>query len=275
MLPAPIQKIDVRGVLDVGRGHCGIHNQLAAILLFLASLFLGCVGILLSLSRFSTGRLVIIPVIIVISCCVRFIYVIAVHIPPVLRPFPGADILIDSSDFFYGKSLPEMYHHGRVKQGFLLKLMEPQKVLHVRILLDFCHTFNIGKVPVLFNKYRTEGHSGRICSAACFRVHGLQVDLFNIIPRHDSSQPHPAILRVKFPAEGHGIILYNKLVLVLDIIHAKHPRITVFPQKPLILVAFIILHFGLFLNIFSQNVADYFEILLSKKTFECFSVDPI
>ena len=61
---------------------------------------------------------------------------------------------------------------------------------------------------------------------------------------------------------------------VLDIIHAKHPRITVFPQKPLILAAFIILHFGLFLNIFSQNISDYFEIIRPEKTFECFSVDP-
>ena len=274
MLPALIQKIDVRGVLDVGRGHCGIHNQLAAILLFLASLFLGCVGILLSLSRFSTGRLVIIPVIIVIGCCVRFIYVIAVHIPLILRPFFGTDVLIDSSDFFYGKSLPEMHHHGRVKQRFLLKLMESQKVLHVRILLDFCNTFSIGKVSVLFDKYRAEGYSGRICSAARFRVHGTQVDLFNMVPGHNPSQPHPAILRVKSPAEGHGKILYNKLVLVLNIIHAKHPRITVFPQKPLFLAAFIILHSGLFLNVFSQNITDCLENLHLKKTFERFSVNP-
>ena len=46
-------------------------------------------------------------------------------------------------------------------------------------------------------------------------------------------------------------------------------------QKPLILTAFIILHFGLILNDFLQNIDDYFEIIRPEKTFECFSVGPI
>ena len=142
-----------------------------------------------------------------------------------------------------------MYHHGRVEQRFLLKLMEPQKVLHVWVLPDFRHAFFIGKVPVFLDEYRAKGHSGWKRSAACFGAHGAQIDLFDMVPGHDPGQPYPAVLWVQLPAEGHIEILNDELIFVLDIIHSKHPRMMDLPQKLPILAAFIILHSEENLNI--------------------------
>ena len=251
MLPALVEQIYVSGVFDIGRSHCSIHDQLAAILLFLAAFLLGRVGILSAFGWFPSGRLGIILVI-VIGFRLRYVCgfsIISVHIPPVLRPFPGADILVDPRYFFYGKSFPEMHHHGRVEQRLLLKLMEPQEVLHVWVLLNFCHAFFIGKVPVFLDEYRAKGNSRRKCPATCFRAHGAKIDLFDMIPGHDSGQPYPAIPRVKLPTEGHDEVLYNQLIFVLNIIHSKHPRMMDLPLKPPILAASIILHSGGYLNI--------------------------
>ena len=70
-----------------------------------------------------------------------------------------------------------------------------------------------------------------------------------MVPGHDSGQPYPAIPRVGLPAEGHGEILDNQMIFVLDIIHLKHPRMMDLPKKPLILPASIIIHSGDYLII--------------------------
>ena len=71
--------------------------------------------------------------------------VVAVYVSSILRPFAGADILVDPGNLLHGKALAEVYHHGGVKQRFLGKLMQSEKVLHVGVFLNFGSiTFFVG-----------------------------------------------------------------------------------------------------------------------------------
>ena len=100
MLPALVQKINVRGKLDVRRSHRGVHDQLPVILLPALFLLLGGVGILPTFQRLLTaGWLIGIVTVIIVSFFVFcfgnsnfFRYaVVAVYVPAVLRSLAGAD----------------------------------------------------------------------------------------------------------------------------------------------------------------------------------------
>ena len=140
MCPTLVQQVYVCGIFDVRRRHRGVHDQLPTILL--SALFLpGCIWIFLSLQGFrSSGGL---PGIIMI---VLFGFIIPIHIPSVLRPFPGADVLVDPGYILYREPLAEMHHHGRVEQQLLPEFLEPEEVLHVGILLDLCYAFLVCKI---------------------------------------------------------------------------------------------------------------------------------
>ena len=116
MLTGFVQQINVGWILDVRRGYSGIHNELPAIfllLLFPFQLLFGGILVLFAafgrlLLFFFSGRLLIAVRILVLP-------VIAVNIPLLLRPFPGADVLVDFRHFLHGKTVAKVYHHGGVE----------------------------------------------------------------------------------------------------------------------------------------------------------------
>ena len=117
MLTGFVQQVNVGGILDVRRGYRGIQNELSTIfllLLFPFQLLFG--GILVSFAAFGrlllfflNGRLLILVLLRVI------LPIIAVNVPLLLRPFPGADVLVDFRHFLHGETLAKVYHHGGVE----------------------------------------------------------------------------------------------------------------------------------------------------------------
>ena len=148
------------GKLDVRRSHRGVHNQLPVVLLPAVILLRGGVGILPTFQRLLTaGWLIGIVTVIIVSFFVFcfgnsnfFRYaVVAVYVPAVLRPLAGADIFIDPSNVLHGEALAEMHHHGSVKQRLLRKFMQPEKVLHIGVLLDCRHAALVSQLLRLFD----------------------------------------------------------------------------------------------------------------------------
>ena len=203
MLPALVQKVNVRGELDIRRGYRGVHDQLPVVLLSALFLLLGGVRVLPTFQRLlPTGGFV--GIVVIVFVIFRFrgydllrLPVVAVYVSSILRPFAGADILVDLCNLFHWKTLAKVHHHGGVKQRLLGKLMQPKEVLHVGVLLDSRHTAFVGQLLGLFDENRAEGDPGRIRPATVFHAHGAQIDLFDLLPRHDPGKLHPTVLRVQ------------------------------------------------------------------------------
>ena len=117
MLTGFVQQVNVGWVLDVSRSHGGIHNQLTPVFLLLLFLFQLLFGGILVL--FATlGRLLLYIYVRRIGMIVLRILVlriITVNIPLLIRPYAGADILVDFGYFLHWETLAKVHHHGGVE----------------------------------------------------------------------------------------------------------------------------------------------------------------
>ena len=86
--------------------------------------------------------------------------IVPVHIPRLLRPLPGADVLVDFRHFFHWEPLAEMHHHRWVKQRFRMKFMQSNKVLHIGVLLQIGHRILVCDVTILLDENSPKRNPG-------------------------------------------------------------------------------------------------------------------
>ncbi len=157
VFPAPVEQVDVCGILDVGGGHRGVQDQFAAVLLPARFLLFGRVRACFPFMRrrFGPGF----P-----ACAGRLIpilrIIVPVHIPLLLRPLPGADILVDFCHLFHWEPLAEMHHHRRIEQPLRLELMQAQKILHIAVFLELLYRPLVCEVAELLDEDRAKSNSG-------------------------------------------------------------------------------------------------------------------
>ena len=141
VLPAPVEQVDVCGILDVGGGHRGVQDQLAAVFLSARFLLFGRVRVSFPFLPRCFGA--DFP-----ACAGRLIpilwIIVPVHIPLLLRPLPRADIFVDFCCLLHWKPLAEMHHHRRIEQRLRLELVQAQKILHIAVFLELL--YNTGKL---------------------------------------------------------------------------------------------------------------------------------
>ena len=185
MLPALVEQVDVRRILDVCGSHRGVQKQFSPIL-FPACLFLpGCVPVRFPFlfGRFAPafpipaqwGRRLV-PMICVI---------VPIHVPLLLGPLPGTDIFVDLRHFFHRKPLAKMHHHGRVEQRLGMKLVQSHKVLHIAVFLKFLHCALVGQMAICIDEKRTECNPRGDGQTARFLAHVFYIHLFDVFPWHD------------------------------------------------------------------------------------------
>ena len=82
------------------------------------------------------------------------------------------------------------------------------------VFSDGCNGTFIGQMIVLLDEDGAKGNPGRNRRSASFRLEGLHVNLLNVFPGHDGSQPHPTVRLQQLPAKGHKEILNGNLVSI-------------------------------------------------------------
>ncbi len=126
MLAGFVQKVYVRGILDVSGRNRRVHQKLAAVLLLTLLLLPGSILV----------RLSCLGLFFLVSTSCRWIVVVAAVVFCLLlfRSFSRADVLIDLRQFLKRETLAEMNHHGRVKQRLVPEFLQTEKVLNIRVL---------------------------------------------------------------------------------------------------------------------------------------------
>ena len=182
--------------------------------------------------------------------------IVPVHIPLLLRPLPGADILVDFCHLFHWEPLAEMHHHRRIEQPLRLELMQAQKILHIAVFLELLYRPLVCEVAELLDEDRAKSNSGWDGRAARFLAQILCVDIFDVLPGHDARQTYPSIVFAQSTAKRLKKFFHRQLFAIVPVIHPLYPHIQgFFPKTPL---------FGL---LYDTTLLNLFQLFLP-----CFSL---
>ena len=127
-----------------------------------------------------------------------------------------------------------MHHHRRIEQRLSMKLVQPHKVLHIRVFLEALHGAFICQVVIRVDKNCAEGHPRGNSRTACFLAHVLHIQRLNALPGHDVGQTHPTVTFHQPSSKGQEEFFYRKLLSIVPIIHRLLPHIHSFSPKSLL-----------------------------------------
>jgi hypothetical protein len=85
--------------------------------------------------------------------------------------------------------------------------VKAKEKLHVSILSDLLHGLFIGQAKPLLDEQRAKRQPHRLCRGTSSGTELRRIGCFQLFPRHQGGEEHPAVLRIQCAAERHMELL--------------------------------------------------------------------